>query len=153
MLREYGPDRRQVLPSSHCILGYKFVSMPGELNHDRSSLLLDSKGMFCHSSFSLTTSGLHNSESSKGKISTLICRGPQMSISFRCGDFIVVWNKFWNSNYLFEVEFLQHFLQLRNLSRAGRILCRGGLHELDRPVVPKVGGTSLLAPVRNSRGR
>ena len=26
------------------------------------------------------------------------------SISFRCGDFVVVWKKFWNDNYLFEVE-------------------------------------------------
>jgi len=60
-----------------------------------------------------------------------------MSILFRCGDFVVVWKKFWNSNYLFEVELLQHFLQLRTLSRAarkafaGRMLCRRGLHELD----------------------
>jgi len=46
-----------------------------------------------------------------------------MSISFRCGDFVVVWNKFWSDNYLFEVELLQHFLQLRKLSRA--VCCAG----------------------------
>jgi len=39
-------------------------------------------------------------------LSTQICRGPQTSISFRCGDFVVVWKKFWNNNYLFEVELL-----------------------------------------------
>jgi len=55
-----------------------------------------------------------------------------MSISFGC-DFVVVWTKFWNDNYFFEVELLQHFLQLRNLSRAsrkpfvGRLLCRAAL--------------------------
>ena len=40
-------------PSSHCIPNQKFVSVSGELNHDRSPLLLDSnKGVFCHRSFS-----------------------------------------------------------------------------------------------------
>jgi len=54
-----------------------------------------------------------------------------MSISFRCGDFVVVWKKFWNHSYLFEVELLQHFLQLRKLAWsarkafAGRIRLRG----------------------------
>jgi len=66
----------------------------------------------------------------------------QMPISFRCRDFLVVWKKFWNSNYLFEVELLQHFLQVRKLSWAarkafaGRVLCRPGLHELDRQLQP-----------------
>ena len=70
----------------------------------------------------------------------------QMSISFRCVDFLAVWKKFWNSNYLFEVELLQHFLQLRKLSRAarkvfaGRMLCRPGLHELDRQLQPSRWG-------------
>jgi len=42
----------------------------------------------------------------------------------------IVWKKFWNDNYLLEVELLQHFLQLKKLVRAaskaltGRILCR-----------------------------
>ena len=31
--------------------------------------------------------GLHSSESSKGQIIKVICRGPQKSISFRCGRF------------------------------------------------------------------
>jgi len=57
--------------------------------------------------------GLHNSESPKGQ-------RPQKSISFRCRHFVEVWMKFWNDNYLFEVEFLQHFLQLRKFSRAAR---------------------------------
>jgi len=82
----------------------------------------------------------------RAKLLTLICRGPQMSISFRCGDFIVVWKKFWNNNYLFEFKLLQHFLQLRKLSRtarkafAGRMLCRRGLHELDRQSQPNRRG-------------
>jgi len=69
-----------------------------------------------------------------------------MSVSFRCGDFVVVWKKFWNSNYLFEVELLQYFLQLRKLSRAarkafvGHVLCRRGLHELDRQLQPSGWG-------------
>ena len=46
-----------------------------------------------------------------------------MSISLRCWDFVAVWKKFWNDNYLFEVELLQHFLQLTKLSRALR--CAG----------------------------
>ena len=50
-------------------------------------------------------------------------RGPQKSISIRCGDFIVVWKKFWNDNYILEVELLQNFLQLRKLSRA--VCCTG----------------------------
>jgi len=58
------------------------------------------------------------------KLSTQICRRPQNSISFRCGDIVVVWKKFWNDNYLFEVELLQHFLQLRKLSR---VVCCAGL--------------------------
>ena len=53
----------------------------------------------------------------RAKLSTCICSGPQLSISFRCRDFIVVWKKLQNDNYLFEVELLQHFLQLRKLSR------------------------------------
>jgi len=32
-----------------------------------------------------------------------------------------VWKKFWNDNYLFEVELLQHFLRLRKLS--GAVCC------------------------------
>jgi len=53
------------------------------------------------------------------------------SLSFRCRYFVVVCKKFWNDNYLFEVELLQHFLQLRKFShravRKGRMLCRRGL--------------------------
>ena len=33
--------------SSHCISAYKFVSMSGKLNHDRSPLVLDSDKLFC----------------------------------------------------------------------------------------------------------
>jgi len=58
-----------------------------------------------------------------------------MSISFRCGDFVAVWKKFWNDNHLFEVEFLQHFLQLRKLSRSvGRMLCRPAAEEWERRI-------------------
>jgi len=40
-------------PSSHCIPGQTFVSVSGELNHDRSPLGLDSdKGVYCHRSYS-----------------------------------------------------------------------------------------------------
>ena len=49
--------------------------------------------------------GLHNSESPKGQ-------RPQKSISFRCRDFVEVWMKFWNDNYLFEFKLSQYFLQL-----------------------------------------
>ena len=70
-----------------------------------------------------STPGLHNSESSKGQItSTWICRGPQMSISFWRGNFVVAWKKAWNDNYLLEVELLQHLLQLRKLSRAAYVV-------------------------------
>jgi len=61
-----------------------------------------------------------------------------MSISFECGDFVVVWKKFWNDTYVFEVELLQHFLQLRKLSRASRkpflvrLLCRAALEWAQR---------------------
>jgi len=42
---------------------------PFQLNNDRSLFPLDSdKGVFCHHSFSQSTSGLHNSESLKGQI-------------------------------------------------------------------------------------
>ena len=35
--------------SSHCIPAQKFVPVSGELNHNRSPLVLDSdKGVFCH---------------------------------------------------------------------------------------------------------
>jgi len=47
-------------------------------------------------------------------------RRPQESTSFRCGDFVVARNKIGNNNYLFDVELLQHFLQLRKLARAAR---------------------------------
>jgi len=43
-----------------------------------------------------------------------------MSISFRCRDFVAVWKKFRNDNYLFEVDLLQHFLQMRELSWSAR---------------------------------
>jgi len=56
----------------------------------------------------------------RAKLSTQICRGPQKYISFRYQDFVVVWKKFWNDNNLFEVQLLQHFLQLRKFSRAAR---------------------------------
>jgi len=49
----------------------------------------------------------------RAKLSTYICCGPQKSVLFRCRDFIVVWTKFYNENFLFEVELLQHFLQLK----------------------------------------
>jgi len=57
----------------------------------------------------------------------------------------VVWKKFWNGNYLFEVERLQHFLLLRNshgpqekLSRAAcgpRTVCCVGLFKVIRSAV------------------
>jgi len=42
----------------------------------------------------------------RAKLSTPIRRGPQKSISFQCRDFVTVWQKFWNDNYLFEVTLL-----------------------------------------------
>ena len=59
-----------------------------------------------------------------------------MSISFRCGDFVAVSKKFWNDNYVFEVELLQHFLQLGKISRAAGkaesvrrpVSCAGGVY-------------------------
>jgi len=45
-------------PSGHCIPAQKFVSVSGELNHDRSPLVLDfDKGVCCHCSFSVFISG------------------------------------------------------------------------------------------------
>jgi len=59
-----------------------------------------------------------------------------MSISFRCGDFDVVWKIFWNNNYLFEDKLLQHFLKLRKPSRATKklsrsVYCAGLLYSLE----------------------
>jgi len=75
-------------------------------------------------------SGLHNSESSKGKMINInLLRAAKVS-------FIVLWKKFWNDSYLFEVKLLQHFLQMRKLlwvakiSSAGHMLCRPGLNHL-----------------------
>jgi len=46
-------------PSSHCIPAQKFVSVSGELNHDRSPFVLDSdKGVCCHRFLSQSTSGV-----------------------------------------------------------------------------------------------
>jgi len=48
-------------PSGHCIPAQKFVSVSGELNHDRSPLVLDSdKGVCCHRSFSWSMSVVFN---------------------------------------------------------------------------------------------
>ena len=70
----------------------------------------------------------------KAKLSIQMCRGPQTSISFRCRDFVVMWKKFWNNNYLFEVALLQHFLHLRKFSRAVRKAFTG--HVLCTPALP-----------------
>jgi len=56
MLREYGIDNRLLLTSSNCIPVRKFVSVPREINHNRSPLVLDSdKGVCCHHSSSKST--------------------------------------------------------------------------------------------------
>ena len=48
-------------PSSHCMPAQKFVFVSGELNHDRSQLVLQSdKGVCCHRSFSKLTSVVLN---------------------------------------------------------------------------------------------
>jgi len=48
-------------PSSHCVPAQTFASVQGELNHDRSSLGLDSdKGVCCHRSFSKSMSVILN---------------------------------------------------------------------------------------------
>ena len=48
-------------PSSNCISPRTFASVSGELNHDRSPLVLDSdKGVCCHRSFSYLTSVVLN---------------------------------------------------------------------------------------------
>jgi len=54
LVKSFGDTKAfDVLGSSHCIPAQKFVSVSGELNHDRSSLILDSdKGVCCHHSFS-----------------------------------------------------------------------------------------------------
>jgi len=47
--------------SRHCIPDQKFMSVSGELNHDRSPLVLDSvKSVCCHHSFSKSTSVVLN---------------------------------------------------------------------------------------------
>jgi len=71
-----------------------------------------------------------------------------MSISFWCEDFVVVWKKFWNDNYLFEVELLQYFLQLRNLSRAARKAFTGRVRTADR-IGPT--GRMLCRPVPDNQ--
>jgi len=59
-----------------------------------------------------------------------------MPLSFRCRDFVVVWKKYWNYNYLFGIELLQYFLQLKKLLHAtrkawaGRMLCRPAVHQM-----------------------
>jgi len=84
--------------------------------------------------------------------------GPQKSIWFWCGDFIVAWNKSWNDNCLFKVELLQHFLQLRKLALvarkalqpAGRMLCRSV--KPSRPRLAKMGlETSLETETKSPR--
>jgi len=48
-------------PSSHCIPAQTFASVSGELNHNRSLLVLESdKGVCCHRSFSYLTSVVLN---------------------------------------------------------------------------------------------
>ena len=96
--------------------------------------------------------GLHNSESWKVQIINInLPQAHKSLISFWYGYFIVAWNKIWNDNYLFEVELLQHFLQLRKLALAarkafagrmlpaGRMLCRSAL----KVAVPMVFGSAL----------
>jgi len=68
----------------------------------------------------VSIAGLHNSESSKRQIINVNLLRAAKSISFRCRDFVVVWGKFWNDNYVFEVELFQHLLHLTKLSRATR---------------------------------
>jgi len=104
----------------------------------RKLLILSQHSWFIHLSMSgelhkvMSGEYLHNSQNSKGQT----CRGPQKSISFWWKDFVVVLKKFQNDNYWFEVEILQHFMQLIKLSwvarkafagsmqPAGRMLCR-----------------------------
>ena len=58
-------------PSSHCIPAQKFVYVSGELNHDRSPLVLDSdKGVCCHRSFSYSTSVVLNLFAEDSQIET-----------------------------------------------------------------------------------
>ena len=64
--------------------------------------------------------GLQNSDSSKGQIININLPPVAKVYFISCKDFVVVWEKFWNDNYLFEVGPLQHFMQLRELSQAGR---------------------------------
>ena len=53
VLRESGFAAACYWPSSHCIPAQMFVSVSGKLNHDRSTLVLDSdNGVCCHRSFS-----------------------------------------------------------------------------------------------------
>jgi len=59
-------------------------------------------------------------KASRAKLSNIFYRGPQKSILFRRRDFVIPRKKFWNDNYIFEVEVLQHFVQLRKLSLAVR---------------------------------
>jgi len=57
VLQVYSVDGRCYWPSSHCIPDQKFFSVSGELNHDRSPLVLDSdKVVCCHNSFSQSNS-------------------------------------------------------------------------------------------------
>jgi len=55
------------------------------------------------------------------------------NLSFWYRDFVAMCKKFLNNNYLFEMKFLQHFLQLRMFSQAtrkavvGHMLCRTAL--------------------------
>jgi len=70
-------------------------------------------------SFKLT-SGLHDSQAQRAKLSTQIWHGLQKSISFWYRDFVAMCKKLLNNNYLFEMKFLQHLLQLTTFSQATR---------------------------------
>jgi len=52
-LHEYSVDRRLLLALKSLYSSQTFVSLSGELNHDRSPMVLESdKGVCCHRSFS-----------------------------------------------------------------------------------------------------
>jgi len=83
----------------------------------------------------LKSTGLHNSESWKGKITNINFPRITNNYFISMWRFIVVWKKFWKENCLFEVELSQHFLRLGKPSRAtreafaGRMLCRPATKE------------------------
>jgi len=126
----YIPEFKHSL--SPCTLSQtRFTDWRLKLSGPKMEISIDRTSTLQFISWKPHMAGLCNSESTKGQIININLPRAAKSISFRCRDFVVAWKKLLNDNYLFEVELLQHFLQLRKLSHRAacgpRAVCCAGL--------------------------